>query len=425
MKVMGASALAAAGPSLVRAQTALAHVVVVGGGFAGATVAKYLRLWGGDQVHVTLVDPNPGHVSCILSNLVMIDRIALDDLTFGYGPLRRYGVNVVQGEVEAVEGSGPIVWLRDGSSIACDRIILAPGIAFHDVPGPVGQTPLHAWIAGPQTLALRDRLRTMPSDGTFILTIPPAPFRCPPGPYERACLVADTLLRRNRGRRRGGPKVIVLDANARIQAEEEVFRRAFQTLYDGVVTYEPSTQVEWADDGAGQVLTTNGRLYSGDVLNVIPPHRAAEVVAASGLTNDDGWAPVLPLTYESRLADNVHIVGDSQATGQPKSGHMANAQAKICVDAVLRSLELLPNAVADWLERADNTTTNSACYSPITRKKASWLTAVYRYTYDTDPFDGEMMLVEPSFGSSGGWSGDHFEDMLRAWWPNLSQDTFG
>lgn len=192
LKLMGASTLLAASPGLLRAQTGtVARVVVVGGGFAGATVAKYLRLWSGGSVAVTLVDANLAHTSCILSNLVLNGSLDLRNITFDYAALgNRYGVDFVQGQVESIGSSNnPYVQLSSGQRLDCERLILAPGIDFDTIPGLDSTKVPHAWQAGPQTTLLKQQLAAMRAGGTFVMTVPPAPYRCPPGPYERACQI--------------------------------------------------------------------------------------------------------------------------------------------------------------------------------------------------------------------------------------------
>lgn len=420
----GVSAAVIAAPNILRAQ-GIARVIVVGGGFAGATLAKYLRLWSGETVDVLLVEKNPDHVSCIMSNLVLNERLRLQDLRFDYDSLQQqYGVEVLQDEVTEVDGIAGQVHLREAGWLGYDRLVLAPGISFDPLPGWDPNLLPHAWIAGDQTNALRDQLREMPDDGSFVMTIPPAPYRCPPGPYERACLIADLLGRRSgtigrrRRRRHNTPEVIVLDANPGIQAEKETFTRAFEELYGNIIQYHPNAVLE-AVDSENRIAITGIGEFQGDVLNVIPTHSAAKVVADAGLTDGGRYAPVDALTYESLVPDfpGVHVIGDSQASGQPKSGHMANAQAKVCADAILRYLDGRP---VDDPERSANITTNSACFSPITFDEASWLTAVFAY----DPASQAMQLVPGSLGEAANWNRENFETMF-AWSDNLFADTFG
>ncbi len=423
LKTASAAAAVAAAPGVLSAQS-VDRVVVVGGGFAGATLAKYLRLWSDGALEVLLVERESGHVSCVMSNLVLNDSLRLGDLRFRYDDLQaRYGVQVVRDNMVELDGLAGRVRLENGGWLDYDRLVLAPGVGFDSVPGWDPTVVPHAWIAGDQTTRLRDQLWEMPDNGTFVMTIPKAPFRCPPGPYERACLVADQLGRRSGaiggdGARSGIPEVVVLDANPGIQAERETFTRAFEDLYGDIIRYHPNATLE-AVDSENRVAITDIGDFHGDVLNVIPTHKAAEVVRGAGLTDGGRWAPVDALTYESMVPGfpAIHVIGDSQASGQPKSGHMANAQAKVCADAILRRLGGLP---VDGAERVANITTNSACFSPITFEKASWLTAVFAY----DPASKEMKVVPGSLGEAENWTKDNFETMF-AWSDNLFADTFG
>jgi NADPH-dependent 2,4-dienoyl-CoA reductase/sulfur reductase-like enzyme len=424
IKAAGATAALAAVPGLVRGATTLPapkKVIVVGGGFAGSTVAKYIRLWSGGNVAVTLVDPSPSHVSCVLSNLVLNGRMQLSELTIAHSKLGPYGVEIVKGEVPAENGIDPLnrsVTLASGTTLTGDRLILAMGIGFGKVDGWTDQTKIpHAWIAGQQTTILRDQLRALPAGGTFVMTVPKAPYRCPPGPYERACLVADIM------KRKGGGKVVVLDANSSIQAEAETFNRAFKGIYSGIVSYYQDVTLKSVSiDSAGMrtVKTTRGD-FKGGVANILPPHQAPDSVMNSGLVPAGAfWAPVDPLTYESTLSPGVHVIGNSQGTAQPKSGHMANSQAKVCADAIVRLSQGF-DPLAD-LDRTANVTTNSACYSPITYREASWLTANFRY--DTDPKSTtyrNMKLVQ--LGEAAQWNSGNYEDMFQ-WASNLFTDSF-
>ena len=209
------------------------HAVVVGGGFAGSTVAKYLRMWSNGSIAVTLVEPRRQHISCIMSNLVLNEQLKLANLSFDYGALQnKYGVRVVQARAQFIDGVNKTLELEDSQMIRYDSLVVATGIKFDPIPGLDSQLTPHAWIAGRQTKLLRDQIRAMPDNGTFVMTIPEKPYRCPPGPYERACLVADILGRRS-GVLKGTagpsdtPRVVVLDANDGIQAEKHTFERAF------------------------------------------------------------------------------------------------------------------------------------------------------------------------------------------------------
>jgi sulfide dehydrogenase [flavocytochrome c] flavoprotein chain len=396
-------------------------VIVVGGGFAGSMVAKYIRLSSGGNVAVTLVDPSPSHVSCVLSNLVLNGRMQLSERTIAHSKLGPYGAQNVQGQVTSIDPAARsvTVTLNDSTTtkLTGDRLILAMGIGFGAVPGwdPVKTTTIpHAWIAGQQTAILRDQLRALPAGGIFVMTVPKKPYRCPPGPYERACLVADIM------KRKGGGKVVVLDASSGIQAEADTFNRAFTGIYKGIVSNIPNAALVSVDAASRKVNTSLGLSFAGGVVNMLPPHQAPDAVMKSGLVpTGKFWAPVDPLTYESTLFPGVHVIGDTQATEQPKSAHMANSQAKVCADAIVRLWQGF-DPLAD-LDRTANITTNSACYSPITYSEASWLTANFAYGLAKDGKTYQMNPVQ--VGEAEKWDGENFEDMFT-WASNLFTDSF-
>ena len=387
-----------------------ARVIVVGGGMGGATVAKYLRLWG-DGIDVTLVERAASYTSNIMSSLVLTGQRTLDSLTFGYNQLKtNYGINVVLDEVVNIDPVGVKVTLASGQTLSADRIVLAPGIAFDLTPGlsSFEQMP-HAWQAGAQTTLLANQLRAMRSGGTVILTVPKTPYRCPPGPYERACLLADWL-RVNKP----GSKLLVLDANPGIVAEVDNFTNAFNKLHASVIEYHPGVEVTQADP-SGMSLLTNGGTFRGDVINLIPPQRAGALLATAGLNNATGgrFGAVNMLSYASTVpgADKVHIVGDASATTQPKAGHIGNQQAKVCADAISR---LLTGGQPDPAP-----VTNSSCYSTITMSQAAWLHVVFQY----DPAASAMSAVPAANGASAGWSSGNFKDM-GTWFNALMSDSF-
>lgn len=411
------------------------NIVVIGGGMAGITAAKYLRMWGGAGINVTLVEPSLTYTSNIMSNLVLNNSRTVSSLAYGYTSVAtKYGVVVKQASVQSINTSAKSVALSDGTTLAYDRLVVAPGVDFMDAYGLTqsdydNKTP-HAWRAGPQTELLRTQLAAIPSNGTFVMTIPKAPYRCPPGPYERACLVAD-FLKNYKG---SASKVIVLDENASIQAEVDNFSYAFNTVHRGVIDYRasvtniqinPDTKVVTYLDQLGLSVTINA-----NVVNPIPPHRAAGSasggwLANAGLNNsvsngtpDGRWCVVDVLSYESTAAAGVHVIGDASSCGLPKAGHVANQEAKICADAIIRAL---------GGQQPDSApVANSACYSPITASTASWLTAVYQYDATT-----RKMVVAANGGVATGARATEAASITNAnfqqmntWFNTLMGDSF-
>ncbi len=385
------------------------RVIVIGGGMAGATVAKYLRLWG-DNIGVTLIERSASYTSNIMSSMVLTGQRSLASLSYRYDTLfSAYGVQVVTDDVVEIDPIGVKVRLASGAQLSADRIVLAPGIDFDEVPG-LGTSDRmpHAWKAGPQTSLLAAQLAAMPSNGVAVLTIPKTPYRCPPGPYERACLLGDWLKVR-----KPAAKLVVLDANPDFVTEKDNFSRAFQTLYPNVIEYHNNAEVTQVDPASMSLTTTFGEFRNASVVNMIPRQRAGSLVARAGLANatEGRFAAVNPLTYASTLAPRVHIIGDASATTQPKAGHIANQEAKVCADAIVRAFAGLPPDAAP--------VTNSACYSTITMSQASWLTAVFQF----DPASGTMKPVAASSAASAGWSRDQFSEM-GTWFKALMADSF-
>lgn len=408
LKNLGLGLGAAALPMSFAKAAVRPRVLVIGGGFAGATAAKYLRMWSNNTVDVTLIEPNATYYSPILSNLVLNGQRQLSQLGFKYTTLaQKYGITVVRSTALSINSTNRTVKLANGKTLGYERLILAPGIQFKTISGLDSNKTLHAWQSGSQVQQLRQQLQAMPNGGSYVLSIPKAPYRCPPGPYERACVVAD-YLKRNKP----GAKVIVLDSNPDITVERDTFNTAFTSTYAGIVQYVPNTLLQAVDSKNNIAMTSFGD-YQASVLNVIPPHQAGSVIKNNGLANSStgDWANVNPLSYESTAIKGIHIIGDSQGTGQPKAGHIANAEAKVCADAVLR---LLSGA-----QPYANPMTNSACYSPISSTTASWLTAAFAY----DPLTQSMQLIPASYGASSGASQSNYRKMFE-WANSLFGDTF-
>ncbi|MGD9954063.1 MAG: FAD/NAD(P)-binding oxidoreductase, partial [Burkholderiales bacterium] len=308
-----------------------ARVVVVGGGYGGATAAKYIRLFD-PSIEVVLVEPNEAFISCPISNLVLGGFKTLADITTPYtGLASNHGVRIVRDMATAIDADRKQVRLARGETLSYDRVIVGPGIEFIAGSIPAMETPagqarvMHAWKAGPQTVALRRQLEEMPDGGVYILAVPQAPYRCPPGPYERACQVAAYFKAR-----KPRSKVLVLDANANVTSKGPLFRKAWAELYNGMVEYRGNSKAVDVDLRTGTVKLELDDV-KGDVLNVVPPMKCGKIADAF-ITANNRWCEVDWITYESKVAKGVHLLGDStlSAPVMPKSGHMANAHGKAC-----------------------------------------------------------------------------------------------
>jgi NADPH-dependent 2,4-dienoyl-CoA reductase/sulfur reductase-like enzyme len=364
--------------------------VVIGGGYAGATAAKYVKKWG-PNVEVTMVERDHEFISCPLSNLVLGGSKTIHELTVGYQGLAKYQVRMVHDEVVSVDSQKRTIQLARGDNLSYDRLIMAPGIDFmyEQIPGlnnlDAQQKVLHAWKAGAQTVALRKQLEAMPDGGVYALCIPKSPYRCPPGPYERACQVAHYFKAH-----KPGSKVLILDANEDVQSKKGLFTKAWTERYAGIVEYRPNSVLMDVD-----VTTFTAKLefenVKANVLNVVPPQRAGDIAHSTGLiTANNRWCGVDFLTYESAAQKNIHVLGDAilAAPAMPKSGHIANQQAKVCAAAVVALLTDQPVNEQPMM--------NNTCYSFITDREAVHVTSVHRY----DSQKKTMLAVEGSVGVS-------------------------
>ena len=395
LKALGGSALSASFATLFTGCTTMApssgKVVIVGGGWGGATAAKYIRMWSDGRVDVTLVEPELDFVSCPLSNLVLGGSSRLADITVSYDNLaRRHGVRFVRDTATAIDADKRVVKLARGGDLPYDRLILSPGVDFiwDSVPSlnnaAAQEAILHAWKAGPQTVALRRQLEAMPDGGVFVLSIPIAPYRCPPGPYERACQVAWYFKRA-----KPKSKVLILDGNADVTSKGPLFKKAWAEEYPGIVEYRPNYTLTDVD-----VTTRTAKFEVQDsvrasVLNVIPPQRASAIALSAGVVTANGrWCDVDFVTFESVKVKNIHVLGDAiqPATGMPKSGHMANQHAKVCAAAVVALL-------AGQAPNPSPVLTNT-CYSFVTDKDVVHVCSVHQY-------DKDKRTVLPVPGSGG------------------------
>ena len=391
------------------------HVVVVGGGYGGATVAKYLRMWSQGNVQVTLVERNPQFVSCPISNLVIGGTKTMADITVSYDNLKdKWGVRVIQDEVTGIDANARKVKLEKGGELSYDRLVLSPGIDFmwDQVPALKSAEAqgkiLHAWKAGPQTVALRKQLEDMKNGGVYAITIPKAPYRCPPGPYERACLVANYFKTA-----KPKSKVLILDANEDVQSKKGLFMKAWADLYKDIIEYRPNSELKDVDV-AGKAAVLEFDQVKADVLNVIPPHRAGNIAASIGLKLiNNRWVDVNWLSMESTSTPGVHVLGDAifPAPTMPKSGHMANQHGKLAAAAILNLLA--------GQEPSPTPVVMNTCYSFVDGKNAIHVASVHQY-------DGATKTVQPVKGAGGvsaarnelegkaalGWAQNIWADML-------------
>ena len=390
-------------------------VVVVGGGYGGATAAKYVRMWSDYGIQVTLVEPNASFVSCPISNLVIGGSKTMADITTPYDNLtRRHGVTVVQDSVTSIDPQARKVKLASGGELAYDRLILSPGVDLMSdtLPGlmkPGAQDKvLHAWKAGPQTVALRRQLESMRDGGVYAITIPMAPYRCPPGPYERACQVANYF-----SKAKPKSKVLILDENDDVTSKGPLFKKAWADRYKGIIEYRPKHKVVDVDAATNTLKFEFNDDLKADVLNVLPMMRAGTIAVNTGLaTANKRWCEVDFLTHESKAAANIHVLGDAiqVAPLMPKSGHMANQHGKTCAAAVVA---LLTGKQVNPLPIYNNT-----CYSFVSDQEVVHVASVHRYDAEK-----KTMLTVPGSGGVSSAATDLEGFYALAWARNIWADT--
>lgn len=408
------SAAVLASPYVARAQTG-PSIVIIGGGFGGATTAKYLKRFN-PALRVTLIEPAKEFIMCPLSNRVVHGGMSLRDITRPYhGFVAKYDIKWVRAAADDIDVEKKEV--RVGKErISYDRLIVAPGVDFNyeSIEGMASEQAQslvpHAWKAGEQTQRLREMLNVMPQGGTIAMHIPKVPYRCPPGPYERASLIAHFLQARNpKG------KLLVFDSNPEIQSKKELFEAAWKSRYAGLIEYVPNAEIAGVDAASRTLdFKVHGK-QKVDVLNVIPPQRAGAIARKSGLANvGDRWCGVDFLSYESTRHKDIHVIGDSiaSAPGMPKSGHMANQEAKVCAGAVA-ALSLGQPVPA--LPIIANT-----CYSFVSQQEVIHVAAVYRY-------DADKKTMVAAKGAGGLSAEPTMAEGLYAmsWAANIMNDTLG
>ncbi len=424
IKLGSTSAAVAAGLSLSPFTIAGAtkKVVIVGGGIGGATAAKYIRL-ADASIDVTIIEPNKHYYTCFMSNEVLGGERDLNTLKFGYDGLANHGVRVVHDVVTDIDANGRTVTTAGGTKLSYDRCIVAPGVDFKwdAIDGydkSVAEKIPHAWKAGPQTDTLHKQLMAMKDGGTVVIGAPPNPFRCPPGPYERASQIAHYLKQH-----KPKSKVLILDPKAKF-SKQGLFTAGWKRHY-GYGT--DNSMIEWiGGDKGGKIesldaanLSVNTELDSvkADVLNIIPPQKAGKIAFVAGLTNDSGWCPVNGRTFESTIHSGIHVIGDASISSPlPKSGYAANSEAKVCAAAVIALLKGMDSPQPSYV---------NTCYSIVAPGDAMSVAMVYAY----DDAAGKIIKVPGSGGLTPSDASAEMrmreEQYAHSWFKNITADVFG
>jgi sulfide dehydrogenase [flavocytochrome c] flavoprotein chain len=406
----GAAAAALSRPTVAQASP---RVIIVGGGFGGATCARELKRKG---LAVTLVEASALYTACPFSNAVVAGLRPIEAQQFKLDAVEKGGVDIVRQKATRIDPQARRVALEDGSSLDYDRLVLSPGIdvRFDALPGydeAAAATMPHAWKAGEQTLLLRRQLEAMDDGGTFVMVAPANPFRCPPGPYERASLIAH-YFKTHKPR----SKLLILDAKDSF-SKQRLFQAAWQDLYPNMIEWvslSSGGKVIEVDAGTRTLVTDFGR-HKGDVVNVIPPQRAGLIVQVAGIADRSGWCPIDPVTFESRLQPNIHVIGDASiAGGMPKSAFSANAQGKVCAAAVASLLR----GEAPTEPKLINT-----CYSLVAPDYGISVAGVY------NPRNGVLTDVEGAGGTSPVNAPPFFRAQeavyAEAWFQTITREVYG
>lgn len=423
VKVTGVAAASAFGVlgwplgALAKAGSKSSRVVIIGGGYGGATCAKYIRKLA-PGIEVTLVEQSKQFITCPFSNTVIGGMKKIEDITHSYDNLsKRHGVTMVNDLATDIDAGKKTVKLKGGKTLNYDKLVVSPGIemiwnkieAYDEKASEIFP---HAWKAGPQTLLLRRQLEGMKDGGTVIIVAPEDPYRCPPGPYERASMVAHYF----KTSKKTKSKIIILDAKDKF-SKQSLFVNGWETLYPGMIEWVSKSAggtVVRADTKAKLVENNNGFTYEGDVINVIPPHRAGTIAQKAGLADKSGWCPVNQRTFESTIHKDVHVIGDSALAGQmPKSAYAAGSQGKVCAAAVVAELGGLNMPEPSYV---------NTCYSFLAPEYGISVAAVYRLT------DKGITAVKDAGGGSPKEVDETFRNMeavyAQGWYDSTVADMF-
>lgn len=396
------------------------RVVIVGGGMGGATAAKYIKM-ADASIDVTIVEPNKTYHTCFLSNEVLGGNRDIKTIQFGYDGLKKRGINVVHDLATGIDPAAKKVSLKGGKTLGYDACIVSPGISFkwdaiEGYDATVAEKIPHAWKAGPQTALLRDQVRAMKDGGLVVIVAPPDPFRCPPGPYERASQIA-WYLKNNKPK----SKIMILDSKKKF-SKQKLFQAGWQRHYGFNTT---DSMIEWiSGEAGGKVTRVDAKTktaiaevdFAADVLNVIPPQQAGKIAFTAGLVDDKGWCPVKTDTFESTLHSDIYVVGDAAvAAPLPKSGYAASSEAKVCAAAIVAKLNGKPAPVPAYV---------NTCYSLLTPDDGMSVAMVYSFDKKT----GKVIKVK----GSGGLTPDNATAEMRkrevqyaySWFDNITHDTF-
>ncbi|MCP5143007.1 MAG: FAD-dependent oxidoreductase [Chromatiales bacterium] len=387
-------------------------VVVIGGGFGGVIAAKYIKRLD-PSIDVTLIEPNETYATCPGSNWVIGGLRPMSSITFDYKNLAGHGVTVVHDYVTGIDAAGKTVTLKSGGSMGYDRLVVSPGIAFQDnIEGYNAEKAPHAWKAGPQTELLRSQLEAMPNGGVFVIAPPNDPFRCPPGPAERISMVAHYLKTH-----KPNSKIIALDPKGKF-SKQGLFVQGWKDNYgfgtdNSMIDYRHTTKVN-AFNADAMTLETDVEDIKADVACIIPDQKAGDIAHVAGLTNEKGWCPVHPTSFESTIHAGVHVIGDAAiASPLPKSGYAANSEAKVCAAAVVAMLKGVDVPEPAWV---------NTCYSLVAPNYGISVAAVYEMNHA----DGKIASVK----GAGGLTPADGNRMLEAvfaesWYNNITGEMFG